>query len=96
MVDGILVVRFALIGPLICHIRLELVELFDAQMKVLLEGEERTPPTGDIVRCMEDRVGVGGSSSMGRTDGRASARHCELHRSFDGDSNLYRVEKLQV
>ena len=36
MVDGILVVRFALIGPLVCHIWPELVELFDAQMKVLL------------------------------------------------------------
>ena len=96
MVDGILVVRFALIGPLVCHIRPELVELFNTQMKVLLEGEKRTPPTSDIVKCMEDRVGVGGSSSMGRTGGRASARHYELHRRFDGDSNLYRVEKLQV
>ena len=61
MVDGILVVRFTLIEPLVCHIWPELVELFDAQMKVLLGGEERTPPTGDIVRCMEDRVGAGGS-----------------------------------
>ena len=65
-------------------------------MKVLLGGKERTPPTGDIVRCMEDQVGAGGSSSMGRTGGRAPARHCELHRRFDGDSNLCRVEKLQI
>ena len=64
MVNRVFIVYFALIGPLVCYIRPELVELIDAQMKVLLEGEKRTPPTGDIVKCVEDRVGVGGASIL--------------------------------
>ena len=41
-------------------------------------------------------MGASGSSSIGRTGEHASARNCELHCRFNGDSNLYRVEKFQI
>ena len=77
IVDGVLIIRFALIGPLVYYIWLELVELFNTQIKILLEGKESISPTSDIIRYMEDWMGVGSSRSIRGTGGRVSARHCE-------------------
>ena len=79
MVNGILVVYFTLIRPLVCYIRPELVKLFNAEIKVLLEGKESMPLTSNIVRCMKDWVSAAAaSSSRGGKSGCASARHCKL------------------
>jgi len=46
-------------------------------MMVLLEGKESMFLIGNIVRCMEDWMGVGDGCSIGGTGGRVFARYCE-------------------
>ena len=66
-------------------------------MKVLLEGEESTPLTSNIVRCTKDWVSAAAASGSGvGGSGCASARHCKLLRDLIAIEDLYEDQRLQM
>ena len=64
-------------------------------MKVLLEGEESTLLTSNIIRYTKDWVSAAAaSSSRGGGSGCTSTRHCKFLQDLIAIEDLYEDQKL--